>query len=140
MAVATKSNEEVMVEQLQAVVAGLAQEKKAKESAIKELDEQIKLAETASFLKITRAQQNYETKKAELEAAIQPLEALKAEIPRIQAEIAILKQAKIDAASEIKAAKGLEIQAANEQVSAAQDRLNKIHIAIDACKEKVSAL
>jgi predicted nucleic acid-binding Zn-ribbon protein len=140
MAVAQKSGEEILVEQLSALVTSLRAEQKAKESAIRELNDQMKLAETALAMKFATVQAAFEKKKAELDAAILPLQALASQVDPLKAEIARLKTEKGEAVAAIRHAKGTEIQAADAQVAKARAKLFAIEMAMAACKAKVAAL
>lgn len=138
--VAGKSASEIQVEQLTEFVSRLQAEQKAKESAIKHLNEQMAIADAELIVKLTSVQDAYRAKVEELQAALIPLQALRNEIPRLQAEIADLKQRKLDVAAEIRQTRGQEIQDANLQLQAATGRLAQVEVAIARCKASVAAL
>lgn len=140
MAVQDQTAQDVLLEQLAKRVGALAAEQKAKESAIKELNTQIKLAEADSALKIQAAQDAYQAKQLELEAAIAPFLELRHTCEQLKGEIAQLKQAKLDATAEIKAARGGAIKEANDALALANARLAALQTAIGACKETVASL
>lgn len=140
MPVQDKSSHDILMEQLVQRVGALASEQKAKESAIKELNTQVKMAEAESVLKIREAHEAYQATKLELDAAIAPLVGLRQTCEILRADIAQLKQAKLDAASDVKAARSGEIKNANESVLAANTRLAVIETAIHRLKASVAGL
>ena len=139
-AVAQKSAQDILLEQLSQRVANLAGEQKAKESAIKDLNDRMKIADIELKEKLRDTEARYELRRKELETFIEPLEALKQQVPRLQAEIAQLKQQKIDAVSEVRAAKGGAIKEFEARVEKSSARLAKIESAMQLCKEKVAGL
>jgi len=140
MAVAQKSAQEIQVEQLSQLVEKLKAEQKAKESAIRHLNDQLALADANLVLKLKSVQDAFEAKQEALRIACLPLEHLASQVEPLKAEIARLKQEKADAVAEIRAAKGSVVKEANDKVQAASSRLSAIEVAINLCKTKVAAL
>lgn len=140
MSAPAKSAQEIQAEQLTQLVTKLAAEVKAKESAIKDLDTQMAMAEASLVLTLKNAEVVHDAKKRELEAIIAPLHDLASQVQGLKADIARLAQQKLDAAAEVKLARSGEIKSANERVSAAQAKLAALELAIDACKSKVASL
>jgi len=140
MAVQEKTSQDVLLEQLAQRVGALASEQKAKESAIKELNTQIKLAEADATMKIAAATESVRAERVILEASIAPLKDQQRICEQLRNEIAVLKQSKQDAVSEIRLARSGEIKTANEAVASAIAKLAKIELAIQQCKEKVAGL
>ena len=140
MAVQEKTSQDVLLEQLAQRVGALASEQKAKESSIKELNTQIKLAEADAMMKIASAKESVALETAQLTASLEPLKERQRVCEQLRNEIAVLKQSKQDAVSEIRLARSGEIKAANEAVASAIAKLAKIELAIQQCKEKVAGL
>ena len=140
MPTAEKTSHEILLEQLATRVSQLAAEQKAKEAAIKDLNQQIKLAEAESRIKIKAAQDAYDAKRLDLEAALKPLQGQRHDCDRLTAEIAALKQVKSNMAGDIRAARGGEIKEVETAIKTATARLNAIEIGIATLKQKVAGL
>lgn len=140
MAGLAKTGQEILLEQLTVRVASLSSEKKAKESAINELNEQIKIAERESVEKIEKVRAETEREVSILRQSIDPLKVLQAMCERLRQDIAQLKRDKIDAVTYIKESKGGAIKEADSILSKSASRLAKIEAAIGECKSKVAGL
>ena len=140
MAVQERTSQDVLLEQLAQRVGALASEQKAKESAIKDLNEQIKLAEAEAKVRIASAKESVALETAQLTASLEPLKERQRVCEQLRNEIEALKQSKQDAVSEVRAARSAEVKAANEAVVSATAKLAQIELAIQLCKAKVSGL
>jgi chromosome segregation ATPase len=140
MATEEKSGSEILLEQLTKQVASLSSEQKAKEAIIKELNEQIKIAERESAEQIKKAKAEAERQISELQASIVPLKELQATCESLRQDIAVLKHEKIDAVTDIKTAKGEAIKEADSLLAKSAARLSKIELTISECKAKVASL
>jgi chromosome segregation ATPase len=140
MATIAKTAQEIHVEQLTSLIRQLQQEQKAKESAVRDLNDRIVQADKELTAKLKMVEAEFTQKKAALTVAIHPLQALASQVDPLKAEIARLKREKDDAVAAIRHAKGTEIQAADAQVAKARAKLFAIEMAMAACKAKVAAL
>jgi chromosome segregation ATPase len=140
MASREKSGNEILLEQLTKQVASLSSEQKAKEAIVKELNEQIKIAERESAEQIKKAKAEAESQISELHASIVPLKELQVACESLRNDIAVLKQEKINAVTDIKTAKNTAIKEADAILSKSASRLANIELAISTCKKMVASL
>jgi uncharacterized protein YdaT len=140
MAGMEKSGNEILLEQLTKRVGQLASEQKAKEALIKELNEQIKIAEREMVARVALARDEADREIATLRVEVAPLKTLLSTCERLRQEIEQLKKEKNTAVTDIKTAKSGAIQEANSILAASAAKLGKIEHAIDECKRKVAGL
>ena len=140
MPVQERASQDILLEQLAQRVAALAAEQKAKESAIKELNTQIKLAEAEATVKIQDARASVEAECAALALRVAPLKDQLHTCEQLRGEIAVLQRQKAEAVTAVKTARAGEIKDANEAVAAAARRLDQIHQSIDHCKSSVATV
>jgi hypothetical protein len=121
-------------------VERLRSEQKAKESAIKELNEQLVLVEMGCREKIALARKACDEELAQLEKAVQPLRELKQECEKVRGELVAISRDKLNAIAELAAAKNSAIREADEELKKRASKLAGIESAIAACKAKVASL
>lgn len=131
---------EVMFEQLTVRVAELTQERKALESAIKEIQSQVFIAEKEAEASVALVQSDTDKTLAILKESVKPLQELQTSCNGLRSEIVRLKQDKIDAATDVKEARSNAIKTADEREAKSALRLGKLEKAIDACKAAVASL
>ena len=125
---------------LNALIGKLSAEQKAKENIIKDLNEQVKMAEARTVLKIKEAEAAFETRKRELEALLAPLEHLKHQVGVHEQLLVSKKQALHDETAAMKHARQLELTNLADQVVVQAARLDRIQQEITRCKSNVSEL
>jgi hypothetical protein len=140
MSLVDKSEPEIAFEQLRKSVNDLAQEKKAKEAALKELNAQLRLSEQESASAIQKAVQERDEQIAILRQAVAPYHDAKHVAENLQRDIEVLREEKRRAVTEIKEAKGLVLQEMNHAIEKAAMRLAKIEQAIAQSKATVAAV
>lgn len=135
-----KSGNEILLEQLTKRVSQLASEQKAKEAIVKELNEQIKIAERETAARVAKARDEAEREIAALTVAVAPLKELLATCDRLRKDIEQLKRDKVEAVTYIKEAKSGAIKEAEAVLTKSAAKLSKIETAIDECKARVAGL
>jgi chromosome segregation ATPase len=130
----------IVVEQMSKTIERLRSEQKAKESAIKELNEQLVLVEMDCKEKMTLAKKACDEELARLEKAVQPLRELKQECDKVRGELVAMSQDKLNAIAELAAAKNSAIREADEELKKRASKLAGIESAISTCKAKVASL
>ncbi len=135
-----KSEHQVLLDQLTKHVASLASEQKAKEAIVRELNEQVKIAERESAEKIAKVRADTEVECEALRKAVEPMKDLKPKYDQLLKDIAQLRNDKIIAVTDIKEARSAAIKEADAVLVKSAGKLTKIEQAIEECKRKVSAL
>lgn len=140
MAGREKSGNEILLEQLTLRVTQLTHEQKAKEAIVKELNQQIIIAERESESRIEKAKIQADIEVSLLQKAVAPLKDLQATCDRLRKDIETLKQDKLIAVTEIKEAKSGAIKEADAVLVKSTGKLAKIEASIEECKKKVAGL
>lgn len=135
-----KTPEELFVGQLTLVINDLTAKKKSLENIVEELRSQMTLIERDFEQRRVILQREHDALVKQLQIEVEPLQAQKAQVLRLQEEILTLKRDALDAAQHIKTTKGLELQKANAALTEAGNRLAQIVSETNAYKTRVANL
>lgn len=125
---------------LNALIGKLSAEQKAKENILKDLNEQVKLAEAEATMKIKAAKERHDATIAQLTVETHPLEARRQELATLKTEIATLQQARLDMIAEIKSSKNAEIAAVNLRLATVTDKLDHVNQELANHKARIASL
>ena len=125
---------------LSATIGKLTAEIKAKESIIKDLNEQVRLAEIEKDERIRAAKEAVAERKAELELSVAPLQSMVQDVARRKQEIEAMKAEAEHVKGVLKAEKQAVVFELDSQIASKRQVLHAIQEAIAAHKSSVAAL
>ncbi len=128
------------LQNLKATVTKMTAELKAKESAIKDMNEQVKIAEYDTAKALVRIQETTDKRKAEILAELVPLEEKRHLIALADQALVQRKKVMEEETARLRVERNTSLLELDQQIKAATVRLNMLETAIAACKEKVSKL
>jgi hypothetical protein len=125
---------------LNATLSRLTADVKAKQSVLKELNEQVLLTETACQKKIAAAQERTETSIMEIEQQLIPL-AGKRHLVEEADQLLLMRRASLEQeTARLKHERHIVLSALTEQVTVQSTRLRQIETAIAHCKATVAGV